>query len=232
MNIVIFGPNSELGKKIILDLLENNKIIVISRKKPKVKNKCIKFIYMKNMNKFFFRKYLKSLNFFKNKKIDIVIYLPAIRDIKEITSKKLDKIDELYNINSLNFIKFVEFNNIKLLFKKTHLIYVSSISVIMHLKKNIFYGSSKLQSEFYLKSLAKKFRNLNIVIYRLGYLDTKNNSNRNFFFKKCKLSKVSNYIISGFNKHKGVKYFPRFWLLIKIMVNLLPDKIAQMLYNK
>ena len=46
----------------------------------------------------------------------------------------------------------------------------------------MYYGSGKILTEFYLKSLSLKYPKLNLVIYKLGYLNTKKILIKNFFY--------------------------------------------------
>lgn len=231
MNIIIIGSNSELGKSLITKLIKNNQIIAISRNKRKFKNNKIKFLNFGKMDNFFFKKYNKILKFFKNK-IDVVIYLPAIRDSQLNKKNFINEIDKFYKVNSLNFIKFINYNISRSFFKKTHLVYISSVSVFLNLEKNKYYGSSKVLMEFFLKSLEIKNPNLSIAIYRLGYLNTKKNETKKLILPKCDLSKVSNYIIKSFFIHRGIMNYPRFWTIIKILILFSPRKFINFFYKE
>tara|TARA_Y100000816_G_C26095672_1_gene579785 strand:+ start:37 stop:741 length:705 start_codon:yes stop_codon:yes gene_type:complete len=234
MNIIVFGGNSELGRQLIKDL-ENKqfKILSISRSENKILSEKIKTLKYNTLDEIFFKNYKKNITDFFLGKIDVIIYLPAIRDDELIKNEKiLDQIENFFEINSLNFIKFLEYNILNLMIEKSHIIFTSTISVFLNLKKNTFYGSSKVLLEFYLNSLSLKHPNLNIVIYKLGFLDTSKNSKKKFFFPKTKLHKVSKYIIKGIYKHKGEKIYPFFWLFIKYLINIIPKRLIYFFYNK
>ena len=56
-------------------------------------------------------------------------------------------------------------------------------------------------------------------------MDTEMNKNIQTPFKKVNPDKIAKFIYRKKDKIQGVYYFPRYWLLIKIIVNLLPEKI-------
>jgi len=234
MNVIIFGSNSSLGKNIISILSKkDNKIIAISRRKPKINKNNIKYLKINKMDLFFLKKYVSFLKFFPKKKIDVVLYLPAIRDDDiKINYKNINKINEIYDINSINFIKFIKYNIFKSLFNNTHLAYISTVSLFLNLKKNMFYGSSKILSEFFLKSLLIKYPKLNVAIYRLGYLNSKKNSKKNLFFPKCEVKNAANFIFNGFFKHKGIKTYPYYWLIIKYFIIITPKWLIYLFYRR
>ena len=234
MNIVIFGANSNLGIELINKLIKKkNKILTISRTNFELKNKNIKFLNLKNLDKIFFDKYCSIVNTFFNKKVDVIIYLPAIRDHElKLNSDNIDIINEIYNINSLNLIKFIEYNISKSIINKAHVVYTSSVSTFLNLKKNMYYGSGKILTEFYLRSLSLKYPKLNLVVYKLGYLNTKKNTSKKFFLPKCDLSNVSNFIIKGFFNHKSIKIYPFYWIIIKYIILLLPKKLIYFFYRR
>lgn len=234
MNIIIFGANSNLGIELINKLIKNkNKILSISRTNLELKNENIKFLNLKDLDKIFFDKYYSIVNTFLNTKVDVIIYLPTIRDNEfKINSDNINIINEIYNINSLNLIKFIEYNISKSIIGKTHIVYTSSVSTFLNLKKNMYYGSGKILSEFYLKSLSLKYPKLNLVIYKLGYLNTKKNTNKKFFLPKCDLNNVSNFIIKGFFNHRNIKIYPFYWIIIKYIILILPKKLIYFFYRR
>tara|TARA_A100001011_G_C14278995_1_gene830633 strand:+ start:424 stop:1125 length:702 start_codon:yes stop_codon:yes gene_type:complete len=233
MNCIVFGANSSLGTNIIEELSKKNyKILSISRSEVIIRKKNIEHINYNKIDKEFFDKYYKVVDNFFNKKIDVFFYLATIRDEEfEINHNNLNLIDEIFNVNSINCIKFIEYNLSKLLFKKTHIAFTSTVSTFLNLKKNIYYGSNKLQTEFFLKSLSLKYPNLNVCIYKLGYINTKKNIKKKLFFPKSKIINIRNFIIKGIFKHNGTKIYPYFWIIIYYIIKITPKKLIYFFYK-
>ena len=74
----------------------------------------------------------------------------------------------------------------------------------------------------YLYINAFNYRVANLI---LGYMDTEMNKNINLPFRKENPDVIAEFLFKKRGTLKGIYYLPRYWLLIKIIVNLLPEKI-------
>jgi short-subunit dehydrogenase len=232
MNIVIFGANSDIAKAFVQNnSLRYDKIITITRSKIKHKNKNIKNIsnidFSKKIN---FEILLGKINSILNKKkIDAIFYFPTIHE-NEINLKDNQQIYKLFNVNTIFFISFINFI-LKKKIENIHLGIISSVTVLKNTKSNIHYGSSKVALEFYFKGLSLIKKSLNVAIYRIGYIKTKKNIRKKTILPKSNLHSVSKYLISGINKHNGIKYFPKWWILIKIVLFFIPSFLLNRFFN-
>ena len=66
---------------------------------------------------------------------------------------------------------------------------------------------------------------IGVVNLILGYMDTEMNKNINLPFKKENSDKIAKNLFKKRNTLNGVYYLPRYWFLVKLIVNLLPEKI-------
>ena len=232
MNIVILGASSNIAKAFIQNnSLRYDKVVTITKTKIKHKNKDIKNISNIDFSKkISFESLLGKIDkIFNKKKIDAIFYFPVIHE-NEINLKDNKKIYKLFNVNAIFFISFINF----LLKKKReniHLGIISSVTVLKNTKSNIHYGSSKTALEFYFKGLSLVNKSLNVAIYRIGYIKTKKNIRKKTILPKSNLDSVSKYLISGINKHSGIKYFPKWWILIKIILFFFPSFLLNKFFS-
>lgn len=232
MNIVILGASSNIAKAFIQNnSLRYDKVVTITKTKIKHKNKDIKNISNIDFSKkISFESLLGKIDkIFNKKKIDAIFYFPVIHE-NEINLKDNQQIYKLFNVNAIFFISFINF----LLKKKReniHLGIISSVTVLKNTKSNIHYGSSKTALEFYFKGLSLVNKSLNVAIYRIGYIKTKKNIRKKTILPKSNLDSVSKYLISGINKHSGIKYFPKWWILIKIILFFFPSFLLNKFFS-
>jgi|TARA_B100000929_G_C15493065_1_gene415117 hypothetical protein len=137
-----------------------------------------------------------------------------------------EKINKIFkaNFTSIAFIisKFLNF----LSSKQGEIVGFGSISGYLGRKVNPYYSASKRALESHFESLGflSKKTNLKIQFYVLGYLDTNLS-----FGKKLRLPKASpKKLVATVYKNRNSKfkkiYFPSWWKLVAIILNLIPIK--------
>ena len=226
MNLII-GASSGLGKSIANCFSENEKTIVISRRNIKTTKKNIipieidintenlDYIYEKinenQLTNIFFTVGLTDwenddifLNYEKSEKIFQTNFLSIKKILSELIKKK--------KLNSNCLICFC-----------------SSATTILPRQRQIAYCAAKSALNAYYKSLST-YLYINALNYRvanliLGYMDTEMNKNINLPFRKENPDVIAEFLFKKRGTLKGIYYLPRYWLLIKIIVNLLPEKI-------
>ena len=226
MNLII-GASSGLGRSIANCFSENEKTIVISRRNIKTTKKNIipmqidintgnlDYLYEKinenQLTNIFFTAGLTDwenddifLNYEKSEKIFQTNFLSIKKIISELIKKK--------KLNSNCLICFC-----------------SSVTTILPRQRQITYCAAKSALNAYYKSLSTYFY-INALNYRvanliLGYMDTEMNKNINLPFRKENPDVIAEFLFKKRGTLKGIYYLPRYWLLIKIIVNLLPEKI-------
>ena len=91
--------------------------------------------------------------------------------------------------------------------KTGKIVAISSVAAGSPRRNNIIYSSSKLALEAYCRGLQHYLSgsNINIQLYRLGYMDTSMSFGHKLLFPAVKPSKVANRIVN--NLSKNMRYF-------------------------
>ena len=137
-----------------------------------------------------------------------------------------EKINKIFkaNFTSIAFIISKFLNSLSS--KQGEIVGFGSISGYLGRKVNPYYSASKRALESHFESLGflSKKTNLKIQFYVLGYLDTNLS-----FGKKLRLPKASpKKLVATVYKNRNSKfkkiYFPSWWKLVAIILNLIPIK--------
>jgi len=115
--------------------------------------------------------------------------------------------------------------------EKKGIIGFSSVAAIRGRDKNVIYSASKRALESYFESLKliAQGTNFSVQIYRLGFIDTYQAYGQKLLFPKANPKKVAKMIISRLDKTSRISYFPRYWNLVALVVQLLPMQIFKKL---
>ncbi len=195
---LITGTSQGIGNFIAKQLLKDgHRVIGISRKKTKIKDK--KFIQIifdlkkKNFDELT-RKIFKISN-----RIDYFINNAGISYYN--SNKSIKKIYETFDVNFFAGLKISLF----LLKKnsKTNLVHISSISGLRAMPNNISYNASKAAVIMMSKSLARDYAKSGAISNTivLGYFNT--NMTRKTFMNKLEIKRKKNMTMTG--KLGGVK---------------------------
>jgi short-subunit dehydrogenase len=136
--------------------------------------------------------------------------------------------DELFSVNCLSICELV----IEIL-KKAHkdsvisLVGFGSIASVRGRGSNMIYSAAKTALQFYFESLRHACVNKKVVVqfYILGYMDTNLAFAYNVPLPKGAPTKLAQQIYRDINKDIGVRFFPRYWLIISIILKLIPWSI-------
>ena len=228
MNLII-GGSSGLGKSLTIYFSEIDKTLTVSRKLIKLKSKNIISIKLDINNHNLSRLY-KSI---KKEELSNIFFSVGLamwnEDNLNLNYEKSKKILDT-NFHSITKITNELIKRKKL--KKNCLIcFCSSASTILPRHRQIIYCASKSALNSYYKSLKTSLylRNLNyrVVNLILGYMDTKMSKGVATPFKKINPDKIARYIFINRKKLHGIYHLPKYWYLIRLIVDLLPDNIVQ-----
>ncbi len=225
MNLII-GGSSGLGKSIVSRFSETNKTIVVSRRNITPQKNIIPLqidINSGNLDELY--------NVIKNNELSNIFFTAGLIDWDKddifLDNKKSE------NILLTNFISIkkiiIELIKKEKLSSNCLICFCSSATTILPRQKQISYCAAKSALNSFSKSLTSylyvngySFRVVNLI---LGYMNTEMNENISLPFKKADPDKIAHYIFQKSNSLKGIYYMPRYWLLIKIIVSLIPEKI-------
>lgn len=231
--VLIIGSSSGLGKSLSEVFSEYEKIITVSRSYNKINTKNIRHISLditKNNNQ-------KLLSIIKPYSLKYVFFTVGKADWKNDNPKiNIKSANSIINTNFYSVSKLVyDLVNSKKLSDNCLICFCSSVSTILPRHRQILYCASKTALNSFIKSLRFYFK-LNDQKYRvsnimLGYIDTKMNKSINTPFKKLDPKKISKYLFINRSKLKNTIYFPKYWIIIKLFVNLVPEWLMQMLFK-
>jgi short-subunit dehydrogenase len=226
MNLII-GASSGLGKSLAKDFSKYNRTLLVSRRKINLISKNIKSVQLDIVN----GHTRKLISLIKKREISNIIFTVGLTDwnndnIKISTEKARLILDtNFYSISKLVY----ELIEKKKLRDNCLICFCSSVTTILPRHRQIMYCAAKsaLNSfskslNFYAKTNNSKYRVANIL---LGYMQTAMNNSIKTPFKKIHPDVVSKYIFINRNKIEGQIFFPKYWLFIKLLINLVPERI-------
>jgi len=150
------------------------------------------------------------------------------------TDYGVDQIDQIETLVSTNYLSIciIIQNIIRINTASLKSISVLS-SVAAHSERatNIIYASAKKGLEQYLQSLRSFVysRKLAVNIFVLGYIDTKLARGKKLPLPVANPDEVAGYIIKQFRNNKGIVYYPKFWIMVIIVLSFLPISIKSRL---
>lgn len=107
---------------------------------------------------------------------------------------------------------------------KLSLVGFGSIASIRGRGSNMVYAAAKTALRFYFESLRHACADKDIVVqfYILGYMDTNLAFAYNVPLPKGSPNKLAHLVYRDIHKDIGVRFFPRYWSLIGIILKLIP----------
>ena len=107
--------------------------------------------------------------------------------------------------------------------KQHNLLYISSVAACRGRSKNSLYGASKAAIEIYLEGLQQaSSKQQNIVIARLGFIDTKQTYSLPGIFYAAQPRDCAQACLKAINKKTRRFYYPGFWIIIMAIITRLP----------
>jgi short-subunit dehydrogenase len=112
----------------------------------------------------------------------------------------------------------------KLQDRQSNITVISSIAAIRPRGRNLIYAASKIALEYHVKGLQHFFgdKPLRLQVYRVGYMDTEMTVGKKLLFKKKNPAHVARYITGKAKASGGLRYYPRYWRFIALLLKTLP----------
>ena len=237
MTHIIVGASSGLGRELAFKFAKEKKnLIIISRDERDllaiksdlqirfgVNIECIAldFSSINEIN----QKFLSKVEILKDIKVIMFpVGLMFDNDNLNIPQENLEKLifanflSVSYTINKLG--KYLDSNN-------SSIIGFGSVSGLVGRNLNPNYAAAKRGLESYFESLAfeKKFKEINVQFYILGYLDTNLAFGKNLLLPKGSTKKLARIVFKNLNKKFKKKYFPFFWSFVATILKIIPFSI-------
>lgn len=131
-------------------------------------------------------------------------------------------ITQLIEINILSTTLLIH-SYLNLNQKQHNLLYISSVAACRGRSKNSLYGASKAAIEIYLEGLQQaSSKQQNIVIARLGFIDTKQTYGLPGIFYAAPPRDCAKACLKALSKNKRMFYYPGFWRIIMAIITRLP----------
>jgi short-subunit dehydrogenase len=99
-----------------------------------------------------------------------------------------------------------------------------SIAAIRGRSTNIIYSAAKRGLESYFESLRHLTygTNIRVQFYRLGYVKTQQSFGQKLMFPVISPKQVSKMAIDNLNKDFGIKFYPKYWFFIALILTKIP----------
>ncbi|MFC1734038.1 SDR family NAD(P)-dependent oxidoreductase [candidate division KSB1 bacterium] len=233
-NALIVGASSGVGRALIEKLAKNNcDLILCARSSRDLEANAtdvilrfgtkVKFAAL-DINDKDQRSELISLAVKIGNITDLFITIGDIAD-NDNGLQDYHSIDSLVNSNFLSIIMFIS----GVLKKsgtngKLNIVLLSSIAISRPRKNNLVYAASKAAVDFYFRGMQHLFvnTNVNIIIFRLGYIDTAMSYGKKLLLHPVSPIKTADYILSKLNTRKRIYYYPWYWRYFTIIIRLIP----------
>jgi len=237
-NILVIGASSSIAKECCkIWALEKNNLFLVSRNKHEL-DKLVNDLKIINNNHY--EKFLLDVNDFKKHdeliktaihkldKIDIVLIAHGILSNQNQILNNTNEIIKEINTNGVSTICLIV-ELVKELKKNNGGVIATITSVAGDRGKssNFIYGSSKSMVSCFLSGLRQKLFNTNIHVIDIkpAFINSKmtDNYKKNFLWKDP--SDIAPQIVKEINKKKDIIYAPKYWKLISLIINLIPEFI-------
>ena len=144
------------------------------------------------------------------------------RDVLEI---EIDSTEVLFRVNCLSIICLVTE-----VLKRSHedcelnIVGFGSIASVRARSTNMVYSTAKTALMFYFGSLrhACVKRKTTVQFYVLGYMDTNLAFAYDVPLPKGNPNKLAQIVYRNTNKDIGVKFYPRYWFIVGVILKLIP----------
>lgn len=109
--------------------------------------------------------------------------------------------------------------------KPQDLIFLSSVAGDRGRGLNSLYGASKKAIEVYLEGLRTTVKDVGIYSVRLGFIDTAQTYGKPGVFLARSPDKTAHFLYKMIKKGSHIKYYPKFWRYIMLVIKAIPDKL-------
>ncbi len=245
MTYMIVGASSGLGKDLAHEFASNNKnLILISRDKTDLEYLKSDIILKHKVDVKILPADLSSIddveNFLRSNEktfnsLDGLLFPIALMTEKDkVLASSLESKKIIYsNFYSITLLinNTLSINKNK---KNISIVGFGSISASIGRHVNTFYSAAKNALETYFESLIITTLNENIKVqfYTLGYLDTGLSFEKKLILPKGSTKKLAKIVFSNLNISGGKFYFPFWWKLISLAINILPFSIVKLIVKR
>lgn len=233
--ILIIGGSKGLGKEISKRFSVSKKVIAIARSVNNEEINNIKYIkYDVNQPN---EKILDEN--LVNKKFDAVFFTVGLMDIKDEIACEDTISHNILNTNFLSITRFVSYLlNQNKLNDNSLLCFCSSVTTFLPRDKNVFYSSSKVSLNNYVRSLEyfflKNNYNVRVVNLILGYLSSNmmEENNKTPLLRSLSTKSLAEKIFKNYKNMGGEIIYPKYWVLIKFIIFFMPKKLIIFIIKK
>ncbi len=108
--------------------------------------------------------------------------------------------------------------------EKGHLVGFGSVAAARGRAANVIYSASKRALASYFESIRHLARpaKIRVQFYQLGYLDTQQAYGKKLLFPRAAPRALADRVVRDLNRDFGVRYYPRSWRIIVIVLRLVP----------
>jgi short-subunit dehydrogenase len=101
---------------------------------------------------------------------------------------------------------------------------ISSIATIRPRSRNVAYAASKIALEYYVRGLQHLYADkpIRLQIYRMGYMQTAMTAGKKLALPVADPHQVATYLFAHRRSSFRLRYYPRFWALVALILPLLP----------
>lgn len=243
---IIIGASSGIGLEIAEELsIKKKDLILISTDDRDLKviakdltirfgNK-ISYKALKLEDKFIGGKFFKII---KSKKNIEAIYFVAGKNIIDdypAFNKNIENELHIFDVNFFSVIRIINKINLQFLKnKKINLVFFGSVTAKFGTYDKAIYASSKRALESFFESLCSfSSKNFFLQFYILGEIKTNMVfDKKNRILSPVSPNKVAKTVLKNLNKNSYVAYYPKWWWLIKLFLNLIPFKFRYLFIRK
>lgn len=241
MTYLIIGASSGLGRELAEEFAKKNKnLLLISRDERDLLAIKSDLTLKYNVKVNYISLDFSSLSQINEKLFSNENLLNKIQGVLFPVGLMFD--NDNFETDSENILKLINANYLSIAYtipkllkyfkeKNSSIVGFGSVSGLLGRNLNSNYAASKRALESYFESLAfeKKFEEINIQFYVLGYLDTNLAFGKNLLLPKGSTKKLAEIVFKNLNKKFKKRHFPFFWGILAIILKIIPFSIILLL---
>ena len=237
MTYLIIGASSGLGRELAEEFAKNNKnLLLVSRDERDLLAIKSDLTLKYNISVDYISLDFSNLSQIDEKLLSREDLINKVQGILFPVGLMFD--NDNFETDSENILKLINANYLSITYtiskllkyfkeKNSSIVGFGSVSGLLGRNLNSNYAASKRALESYFESLAfeKKFKEINIQFYILGYLDTNLAFGKNLLLPKGSTKKLARIVFKNLNKNFKKRYFPFFWSFVAIILKIIPFSI-------
>ena len=237
MTYLIIGASSGLGRELAEEFAKNNKnLLLVSRDERDLLAIKSDLTLKYNISVDYISLDFSNLSQIDEKLLSREDLINKVQGVLFPVGLMFD--NDNFETDSENILKLINANYLSITYtiskllkyfkeKNSSIVGFGSVSGLLGRNLNSNYAASKRALESYFESLAfeKKFKEINIQFYILGYLDTNLAFGKNLLLPKGSTKRLSGIVFKNLNKKFKKKYFPFFWCFVATILKIIPFSI-------